>query len=248
MPDEHEAATDPIVPRHVAIIMDGNGRWAQQRGLPRIKGHEAGTENIRRITSRAGELGISYLTFWAFSTENWSRPEDEVEGILRILAETIPRERDELHRRGARIRHIGSLEGLDQTLVEQIEETIRLTQHNTGINLTLAFNYSGRSEILEATRRIIRAGITAEDLTPELYETFLYTTDIPDPDLIIRTSGEMRISNFFLWQAAYSEWVFTPVLWPDFSEDELEAAVFEYQSRERRYGGLISTTSTRSGS
>jgi undecaprenyl diphosphate synthase len=248
MPDDHDVASAKDVPRHVAIIMDGNGRWAQQRGLPRIKGHEAGTENIRRITGRAGELGIAYLTFWAFSTENWSRPEEEVEGILRILAETIPRERDELHRRGARIRHIGSLEGLDPALIEQIHDTIWLTRDNTGINLTLAFNYSGRSEILEATRRIIKAGVTPEELTPELYATFLYTAEIPDPDLIIRTSGEMRISNFFLWQAAFSEWVFTPVLWPDFSETDLEAAVSEYQSRERRYGGLVSSPTTGAGS
>src|SRR5690606_26316564 len=143
MADESPRIENRSVPHHVAIIMDGNGRWAQKRGLPRIKGHEAGTENIRRITTRAGELGISYLTLWAFSTENWSRPADEVEGILRILAETIPREREELHRRGARIRHIGSLEGLDPSLVEQIQDTIELTASNTGINLTLAFNYSG---------------------------------------------------------------------------------------------------------
>jgi len=234
------------VPAHVAIIMDGNGRWAQKRGLPRIRGHEAGTENIRRITVRAGELGISYLTFWAFSTENWSRPDDEVEGILRILAETIPRERDELHRRGARIRHIGSLAGLDPNLVEQIQETIKLTEANTGINLILAFNYSGRAEILEATRRIINSGIKSEDLTAERYEEFLYTTGIPDPDLIIRTSGEQRISNFFLWQSAFSEWVFPPILWPDYSAEHLEQAVAEYGERERRYGGLLSTPSNQS--
>jgi undecaprenyl diphosphate synthase len=235
------------VPRHVAIVMDGNGRWAQRRGLPRIKGHEAGTENIRRITGRAGELGVAYLTFWAFSTENWSRPEDEVEGILRILAETIPRERDELHLRGARIQHIGSLEGLDHALVEQIQETIELTASNTGINLTLAFNYSGRSELLEATRRIIAAGLQPEELTAERYEEFLYTAGMPDPDLIIRTSGEQRISNFFLWQAAFSEWVFPPILWPDFSEEDLASAIHEYQTRERRYGGLVASPSNHPG-
>lgn len=234
------------VPRHVAIIMDGNGRWAQKRGLPRIRGHEAGTENIRRITVRAGELGVSYLTFWAFSTENWSRPDDEVEGILRILAETIPRERDELHRRGARIRHIGNLDGLDPHLVEQIEDTIELTSENTGINLILAFNYSGRAEILEATRRILASGMKPEELTAERYEQFLYTAEIPDPDLIIRTSGEQRISNFFLWQSAFSEWAFPQILWPDFSERDLEQAVADYEQRERRYGGLVSTPSTQS--
>ena len=240
MMSDHQ--THPIgdVPTHIAIVMDGNGRWAQKRGLPRIRGHEAGTENIRRITAKAGELGVSYLTLWAFSTDNWNRPNDEVEGILRILAETIPREREELHRRGARIQHIGSMEGLDPHLIEQIRDTIDLTANNEGINLTLAFNYSGRSEILEATRRIIRAGIKPEDVTPELYEQFLYTAGIPDPDLIIRTSGEQRISNFFLWQAAYSEWVFPSIMWPDFDETDLEEAVAAYQLRERRYGGLVS--------
>jgi undecaprenyl diphosphate synthase len=236
------------VPSHVAIIMDGNGRWAQKRGLPRIRGHEAGTENIRRITVRAGELGITHLTFWAFSTENWSRPDDEVEGILRILAETIPRERDELHQRGARIRHIGNLTGLDPNLVDQIEETVSLTAENTGINLTLAFNYSGRSDILEATRRILASGMRPEELTAERYEEFLYTAEIPDPDLIIRTSGEQRISNFFLWQSAFSEWTFPQILWPDYSEHDLEQAVTEFQQRERRYGGLVSAPSHQSSS
>lgn len=236
------------VPEHVAIIMDGNGRWAQARGLPRIKGHEAGTENIRRITARAGELGISYLTLWAFSTDNWSRPDEEVEGILRILAETIPRERDELHQRGARIRHIGKLQGLDPTLVEQIQDTIELTSENTGINLTLAFNYSGRAEILEATKRIMRSGLQPDELTPERYEEFLYTAGMPDPDLIIRTSGEQRISNFFLWQSAYAEWTFPQILWPDYSAQDLEQAVAEYEQRERRYGGLVSTPSRQSSS
>lgn len=240
---EHHNPTGRDVPQHVAIIMDGNGRWAQKRGLPRLQGHEAGTENIRRITTRAGEIGISYLTLWAFSTDNWSRPDDEVEGILRILGETIPRERDELHQRGARIRHIGSLEGLNPHLVDQIEETIRLTAENTGINLTLAFNYSGRAEILEATKRIIASGMPPEELTPERYEEFLFTAGMPDPDLIIRTSGEQRISNFFLWQSAYSEWIFPRILWPDYSANDLENAVAEYQSRERRYGGLVSAPS-----
>ena len=243
--DHTRAATE--APRHVAIVMDGNGRWAQNRGLPRLNGHRAGTENIRRITNRAGELGIEYLTLWAFSTDNWSRPADEVEGILQILAETIPRERDELHARGARIRHIGSLEGLEPLLVEQISETITLTENNTGINLTLAFNYSGRAEILEATRRIIAAGLGELDITPETYESFLFTAGMPDPDLIIRTSGEQRISNFFLWQSAYSEWVFPPILWPDFSEQHLDAAVADFQSRERRYGGLVSATHGQQG-
>lgn len=248
MTTEHQDTVARNVPAHVAIVMDGNGRWAQQRGLPRLEGHQAGTENIRRITTRAGELGISYLTLWAFSTDNWSRPDDEVEGILRILAETIPKERDELHQRGARIRHIGSLDGLHPGLVEQIEETIRLTSANTGINLTLAFNYSGRAEILEATRRILAAGVKPEELTPERYEEFLYTTGIPDPDLIVRTSGEQRISNFFLWQSAYSEWTFPQILWPDFSARDLDDAVAEYQSRERRYGGLVSASSSHSSS
>ncbi len=231
------------VPRHVAIIMDGNGRWASKRGLPRLDGHRAGTENIRRITIRAGEIGIEYLTFWAFSTDNWNRPVEEVHGILQILAETLPRERDELHREGARLHHIGSLEGLDPTLVEAIHDAIHLTRNNTRINLTLAFNYSGRDDILHAVRGIVSDGVPPNEITGDLFSRYLYTCDMPDPDLVIRTSGEVRISNFLLWQAAYAEWAFVPTLWPDFDEDTLQQTVEDYRNRERRFGGLVTSES-----
>jgi undecaprenyl diphosphate synthase len=227
------------VPRHVAVIMDGNGRWARLRGMPRIAGHEAGTENIRRITKRAAEAGIEHLTLWAFSTENWSRPRDEVDGILRILAEAIERETGELHRQGARLRHIGSLEGLAPELAQAVRDAITLTQDNTRITLTLAFNYGGRAELVRAVRQIVADGLDPDTISEETLSRYLYTADMPDPDLVVRTSGEQRTSNFLIWQAAYAEYVFTPVLWPDFGPDELDAAVAEYCGRERRFGGLL---------
>ena len=226
------------VPRHVAIIMDGNGRWATRRGLPRIAGHQAGTENIRRITEKAAELGILYLTLWAFSTENWRRPREEVEGLMQILSDAIVRETPELHRQGAQLRHIGSLEGLTPELQQQIRDAIELTRHNQRIILTIAFNYGGRAELVHAIRRMIADGVHPHEVTEELVSRYLYTADMPDPDLIIRTSGELRTSNFLLWQAAYAEYYFTPTLWPDFTPDELEQAVRDYQQRERRFGGL----------
>jgi undecaprenyl diphosphate synthase len=232
-----EKATRPV-PTHVAIIMDGNGRWATSRNLPRLAGHEAGTENIRRITSAAGELGIKYLTLWAFSTENWRRPRDEVEGILRILSEAIDAETAALHERGAQLRHIGSLEGLAPELQQSIRNAIELTKENDAIVLTLAFNYGGRAEIVRAVKQIIAEGIPAEQVTEELIGKYLYTRDMPEPDLVIRTSGEFRTSNFLLWQAAYAEYHFTPVLWPDFSPEDLRQAVQDYQIRERRFGGI----------
>lgn len=227
------------IPDHVGIIMDGNGRWAKQRGLPRIAGHEAGTENIRRITTRAAEVGIRYLTLWAFSTENWRRPRDEVEGILSILARAIDSETIELHRQGARLQHIGSLEGLSPELCQSIHDAIELTRDNTRITLTLAFNYGGRAEIVSAVRAIVEEGIPAERITEETIADHLFTARMPDPDLIIRTSGEFRTSNFLIWQAAYAEYVFCPVLWPDFGPADLDAAVAEFGRRERRFGGLI---------
>lgn len=234
------------IPQHVAIIMDGNGRWAKQRNLPRIAGHEAGTENIRRITVRAAELGIRYLTIWAFSTENWRRPADEVEGILRILSETLPRETEELNRRGARLCHIGTFDGLSAPLISGIEHAIELTRDNTAITLTLAFNYGGRDEILRAVRRILADEVDPDAINEELIERYLYTAAMPDPDLIIRTSGEMRISNFLLWQSAYAEYHFTPRFWPDFSPEDLNAAIEDYQTRERRFGGLVNSESPES--
>jgi undecaprenyl diphosphate synthase len=227
-----------VAPRHVAIIMDGNGRWAAQRGLPRLSGHQHGTDNIRRITTAAAELGITYLTLWAFSTDNWRRPRAEIDGILQILAEVIERETEELHRQGAQLRHIGSLEGLDPELRAAVLAAVERTRHNDRLVLTLAFNYSGRQELLAAVKSLIASGVSADAVDEELLEAHMFTRDLPDPDLIVRTSGEHRISNFLLWQSAYSELFFTPTLWPDFGPDDLFEAVREYGRRERRFGGV----------
>lgn len=226
------------IPAHVAIIMDGNGRWARARGLPRIAGHESGTENIRRITTRAAELGIQYLTLWAFSTENWNRPAEEVQGILRILGEALIVETEELHKRGARLQHIGTLDGLSEDLRRGIHDALELTANNTAITLTLAFNYGGRDEILRAVKAIVADNVSPEDITSELFSSYLYTATMPDPDLIIRTSGEMRTSNFLIWQGAFAEYHFCSKFWPEFGEADLDAAVADYQRRERRFGGL----------
>jgi undecaprenyl diphosphate synthase len=222
----------------VAIIMDGNGRWAAQRGLPRLAGHQHGTDNIRRITTAAAELGISYLTLWAFSTDNWRRPQAEIDGILRILAEVIERETDELDRQGAQLRHIGSLEGLSADLRGAVLGAIERTRHNNRLVLTLAFNYSGRQELLAAVQSIVRHGVPADEIDEHVLHAHLFTRDLPDPDLIIRTSGEHRISNFLLWQSAYAEFFFTPTLWPDFGPDDLCEAVRDFSRRERRFGGV----------
>ncbi len=230
------------IPTHVAIIMDGNGRWATRRGLPRLAGHRAGTENIRPITFKAAELGIKYLTLWAFSTENWRRPREEVEGLMQILSEVIERETEELHRHGAQLRHIGSLEGLSPQLQEKIHRAIQRTKDNERIVLTIAFNYGGRAEIVHAIRRIVADRLPPEVIDESTVSRYLYTAGMPDPDLIIRTSGELRTSNFLLWQAAYAEYYFTPTLWPDFSPEEFEAAIRDYQQRERRFGGLCTST------
>lgn len=229
-------------PRHVAIIMDGNGRWAAQRGLDRIQGHERGTENIRLITSKAAELGVEYLTLWAFSTENWSRPAEEVEGILRILAYSIETETEDLHRQGARLRHIGELDALEPSLRQSVRDAIELTKDNTTITLTLAFNYGGQREIVHATQQCIRDGLTPEEVTEDAIRARLYAPDLPDADLIIRTSGEYRMSNFLLWQGAYAEFHFTNRLWPDFDDHDFDAAILDYSQRERRFGALTSTT------
>lgn len=226
------------VPRHVAVIMDGNGRWAAQRGLPRLAGHQHGTNNIRRITTAAVEHGIEYLTLWAFSTDNWRRPRSEIEGILRILAEVIERETDELHRQGAQLRHIGSLDGLNPELRDAVQGAIERTSGNDRLILTLAFNYSGRQELLAAIRELVASGTAPNAIDEAAIQAHLFTRDLPDPDLIIRTSGEHRISNFLLWQSAYSELFFTPTLWPDFGPDDLLEAVREFGRRERRFGGV----------
>lgn len=232
MPD----GPDGSVPRHVAIIMDGNGRWAAKRGLPRVAGHERGTDNIRRITLAAGQIGIRYLTLWAFSTENWRRPADEIRGIMRILGEAIERESEELHAQGAQLRHIGSLEGLSSELRQSVEGAISLTKDNTKLVLTLAFNYGGRHEMIHAIRSIVASGVPPAEIDEATLTSHLYTHDLPDPDLIVRTSGEVRMSNFMLWQSAYAELYFSPVLWPDFGPEQLQEAVDDYGRRERRFG------------
>ncbi len=231
------------LPRHVAIIMDGNGRWALARGLPRLAGHRAGTENLRRIIRAAVEFGIPYLTIYAFSTENWGRPPEEVQGLMRILEDVIDRELEELHREGVQIRHIGRLERLDPRLQKKVIQAVEKTRHNTRLVLNVAFNYGGRDEIVCAIQRIIRDGIPAEEVTAELVSRYLFTAGVPDPDLIIRTSGELRVSNFLIWQAAYSEWYVTPTYWPDFDKEEFRRALEDYAQRDRRFGGISAAVS-----
>jgi undecaprenyl diphosphate synthase len=231
------------VPAHVAIIMDGNGRWARARGLQRLAGHRAGTENIRRIIEGCVELGVEILTLFAFSTENWRRPADEVNGLFEILGDVIDRETEDLHRNGVRLRHLGRLEGLPTALQARVRYAVDLTQHNTRLTVNVAFNYGGRAEILEAARRILRDGIQPDALDEETFGSYLYTAGMRDPDLIIRTAGEMRLSNFLIWQAAYAEYWSTPLCWPDFGKEQLEQAVRDFAGRERRFGSLTAAPS-----
>jgi len=226
------------VPYHVGIIMDGNGRWAQSRGLPRVAGHRAGTENVRRVLRAASEFGIKALSLYAFSTENWSRPPDEVAGLMALLGQVIQREVKELNANGVRILHSGRLEGIRPRLRNQIQEAIALTSHNERITLNVAFNYGGRAELVDAVRHIMSDGVPADAVTEDLISQYLYTGGLPDPDLIIRTGGEWRLSNFLIWQAAYAEYYATPTYWPDFGEADLAAALEVYSRRERRFGGV----------
>jgi len=228
------------IPQHVAIIMDGNGRWALQRGLPRVAGHKAGTENLRRVIRSTVEFGVKYLTIYAFSTENWGRPPEEVQGLMFILQDVIDNELNELHKEGVQLRHIGRLEKLDPRIQKKVLKAIELTKNNDRLILNVAFNYSGRDEIVYAIQKIINAGIPAEDVTDEMVNKYLFTAGIPDPDLIIRTSGELRLSNFLIWQAAYSEWFITPKFWPDFDKEEYRRALESFAQRDRRYGKVSS--------
>ncbi|OGO11669.1 MAG: di-trans,poly-cis-decaprenylcistransferase [Chloroflexi bacterium RBG_13_68_17] len=216
--------------------MDGNGRWARARGLPRLAGHRAGTENLRRIIRASVEFGIRYLTIYAFSTENWGRPPDEVRGLMNILEEVIDRELQELHGNGVQLRHIGRLEGIDPLLQQKVRQAIELTKDNRRLTLNVAFNYGGREEIVHAVRQMIEDGVPPDAVDESLVHRYLYTTDCPDPDLIIRTSGESRVSNFLIWQGAYAELYVTPTYWPDFDREELLKALQEYARRERRFG------------
>ncbi len=226
------------VPTHVAIIMDGNGRWAAARGLPRLAGHRAGTENLRRIIRAAVEFKVKYMTIYAFSTENWGRPEEEVEGLQHILEEVIDKELTELHQEGVCLHHIGRLERLNPRLQEKVRNAMELTRKNDRLTLCIAWNYGGRDEIICAIRNIIEDGIKPETIDDKLVSQYLFTAGIPDPDLIVRTSGEMRISNFLIWQAAYSEWYVTPTFWPDFNREEFQKALIDFGKRDRRYGRL----------
>jgi undecaprenyl diphosphate synthase len=228
----------PLAPCHIAIIMDGNGRWAKQRGLPRLAGHRAGVENIRRILTECVEQGIRYLTIYAFSTENWLRPSAEVEGLMRIFGEFLDRETHSLHEQGVQIRHLGSMNGVSVSLQRKTQAALDLTRDNDRITLCVAFNYGGRADIVTAVRELVAAGIPADAIDEQCISKHLSTRGLPDPDLIIRTSGEWRLSNFLIWQAAYSEYWVTPAYWPDFNAEHLRQALQDYGQRERRFGGL----------
>ncbi|NLN29159.1 MAG: isoprenyl transferase [Firmicutes bacterium] len=237
------ATIDPNkLPQHVAIIMDGNGRWAQNRGSARTVGHRAGVQNLRTIVRASVSIGIPMLTVFAFSTENWERPPEEVAYLMKLLDEVLEREADELHRNGVRIRVIGARTGLPESTLRAIEAVERRTAGNTRLWLNVAWNYGGRADILQAVRRIAER-VAAGDLAPEaideqLFTSFLYTAGMPDPDLVIRTGGELRISNFLLWQSAYAELYVSDVYWPDFDEEHYRKAIIAYQGRQRRFGGL----------
>ncbi len=238
------------IPTHIGIIMDGNGRWALARGLPRMAGHRAGTENLRRIIEACIEFGIKYLTIYAFSTENWGRPTEEVQGLMRIFENVIDSELQELHDQGVRLRHIGRLDRLRPSFKKKVLEAMDYTKDNDRLILNIAFNYGGRDEIVCAIQSMIRDGVKAEEVTDLLVSKYLFTAGVPDPDMIIRTSGELRGSNFLIWQGAYSEWYFPPTYWPDFDRQELLKAIEEYNQRERRYGltaGQIKRKKTHAG-
>nr|WP_277995799.1 isoprenyl transferase [Moorella thermoacetica] len=230
------------LPRHVAIIMDGNGRWARSRGLPRLAGHRAGVESLRDIVRACVDWGIGILTVYAFSTENWKRPHEEVEGLMNLLVEYLRRELAELRREGVQVRAIGRLESLPRQAREELERARKETAANKRLILNLALNYGGRSELVDACRRIAtlvaRGELDPGEIDEEVINNFLYTAGLPDPDLLIRPSGEMRVSNFLLWQLAYTEFWVTDIYWPDFRREDLRRALLDYQQRERRFGGL----------
>ncbi|MFC1938660.1 polyprenyl diphosphate synthase [Chloroflexota bacterium] len=226
------------LPDHVAIIMDGNGRWAGQRGLSRLAGHIAGLDRARTTIKYLNSKHLKYLTLFGFSTENWSRPQDEVSNILRVFTEIIDQEALAFHELGIRLRHLGRLAELPPSLQESITRAIELTKDNTGMTFNLAFNYGGRAEILDAVRQIMAKNIPPQDIDEALFSNYLYNADIPDVDLLIRTGGELRISNFLVWQSVYSEYYFTDVFWPDFDEKEIDKALESYRQRQRRFGGI----------
>ena len=224
------------VPRHVAVIMDGNGRWAQARQRPRTEGHLTGVSNIRRVLAHFQECGVSFVTVFAFSTENWGRPREEVSFLLALLRDALKTEVDALHANNVRVLHIGKVNTLPAGFREEIRRAVQLTSGNTGLTFSVAFNYGGRDEIVDATRRIVADHVSPEDIDEAVISQYMYCPELPDPDLVIRTGGEFRISNFLLWQTAYSEFYSAPVPWPDFDETEVDRALAAYASRERRFG------------
>lgn len=227
-----------IIPKHIGIIMDGNGRWAERRNLPRIMGHKEGIKAVRRTVKAAVKYGIEYLTLYSFSTENWKRPKEEVEFLFSLMEKNLKKEGENLNKNNVKVRFMGRKEELPKNLIEIMDYVENLTKKNTGLNLIFAINYGGRSEIVDCIKRIIENGYKIEDINEDLINKFLYLPDVPEPDLIIRTSGEKRLSNFLIWQSAYSEFYFTPVLWPDFDEKEFLKALIDYQKRKRKFGGI----------
>ena len=238
MTPPNNAQESASTPRHVAIVMDGNGRWAQERELPREQGHQHGRIKLHDVVRAFSERGVRYLTLYAFSTENWRRPSEEVQGLMTLAAEAIKQDAPRLHQEGARLLHLGRKDRLDPDIAAAIDRVVDVTSSNTGITLSVAFDYGGREEILEAARTLIREGVPADNIDESAFESHLFTNGLPDPDLIIRTGGELRISNFLLWQAAYAELYFTPTLWPDFGPQEVTKALDSYTSRKRRFGGV----------
>jgi undecaprenyl diphosphate synthase len=236
VPAEQDPSRQPL--RHVAIIMDGNGRWATKRHLPRLAGHKAGVSALRRVVECASDEHIQMLSVYAFSTENWGRPRSEVDGLMRLFWETIRSDLEKLHRDGVRLRHLGRLQDLSSDIQRAVRDSVELTRNNTRIGLNVCFNYGGRAELVDAIRQIVADGRAPESITEELISSYLYTRDLPDPDMVIRTAGEMRVSNFLLWQSAYSEYYATPTLWPDFGREDLRQALDSFCQRQRRFGRI----------
>ena len=234
-----DTPSDRRVPRHVAIIMDGNGRWAEEHNLPRSEGHRAGYENIRGVIDYIGRAGVEYITLFAFSTENWDRPGEEVAGILDLASDVVGAETEILHRNNVRVLHAGRMDRLPSGLQKAIRDAIELTRNNTGLTLCVAFDYGGRAEIVNATRKIVEDALLPDEITEDTFASRLFTHGLPDPDLVIRTGSEFRISNFLLWQSAYAEFYSAPVNWPDFKETRIDAALDEFARRERRFGRVV---------
>lgn len=240
---EEEIALDmENIPKHIAIIMDGNGRWAKKRKLPRTMGHKAGVETIRRILKEASNLGVKYMTLYAFSTENWKRPKDEVNALMKLLVQYLRKEINELHKNGVRINVLGDISMLPKECIDEIEKSVEKTKNNTGITMNIALNYGGRDEIIRSIKLIAQdvldGKIKIDAIEEDTVNNYLYTKGVPDPDIIIRPSGEQRLSNFLLWQCAYSEFWYSDICWPDFTEDDLHKAIYDFQQRDRRFGGI----------